>query len=96
MKHKMALVAAAGLALFSAFAPMGPAYAEDCLGKLQIQKKIDLGELKQVSEAMDDAGVDGKIISSGAEVCLINGRWQWRVNVMDAYGESRPVILPAD
>lgn len=76
---------------------LGPAQAQEgrCLDRREIQEKIDSGELNQLSAAMDEAGVDGKIISSAAQVCEVNGRWQWRVNVMDSSGESRPVTLPA-
>ena len=72
-----------------------PAQADDCLGRRQIQQKIDAGEVVQVSEAMARAGVKGKLISSAVELCQINGTWQWRATVMDAYGESRVVTLPA-
>lgn len=74
-----------------------PVAAQDgpCLDRREIQEKIDLGELVQLSQAMDRAGVKGKIISSALQVCEVDGLWQWRVNVMDSYGESRPVTLPA-
>ena len=36
-----------------------------------------------------------KIISSQARVCMVGGQWEWQVNVMDEYGESKPVSLPA-
>ena len=76
---------------------VGPALAQDgpCLDRREIQAKIDSGELIQLSEAMNAAGVDGKIISSAAQVCQVDGQWTWRVNVMDSSGESRPVTLPA-
>lgn len=74
-----------------------PAAAQDgrCLDRREIQEKIDSGELVQLSQAMDRAGVEGKIISSALQVCEVAGQWQWRVNVMDSSGESRPVTLPA-
>lgn len=91
-----ALVAAVGVA---GALGMGvePVAAQDgrCLDRREIQEKIDSGELIQLSQAMDEAGVDGKIISSAAQVCEVDGQWQWRVNVMDSSGESRPVTLPA-
>ena len=92
-----AFVAAAVVAGASVGGFLGPASAQEgrCLARREIQEKIDDGELNQLSEAMDEAGVDGKIISSAAQVCQVNGEWQWRVNVMDSYGESRPVTLPA-
>jgi len=93
----VAFVAAVGVAGALAGGFSGPAAAQDgrCLDRREIQEKIDAGELIQLSEAMDEAGVDGKIISSAAQVCEVNGRWTWRVNVMDSSGESRPVTLPA-
>ena len=99
MKHNLtSLLAATGVALALALGFLGPAAAAegDCLGKRQIQNRIDSGQLRPLSEAMAAANVDGKIISSGAEVCQIDGQWQWRVNVMDSYGESKPVTLPAE
>lgn len=72
-----------------------PALAQECLSKREIQQKIDNGELVQLSQALAQSGVDGKIISSQARVCLIGGQWEWQVNVMDEYGESKPVSLPA-
>jgi hypothetical protein len=92
-----AFVAAVGVAGALVGGFVGPVLAQDgrCLDRREIQEKIDSGELIQLSEAMNEAGVDGKIISSAAQVCQVNGRWTWRVNVMDSYGESRPVTLPA-
>jgi hypothetical protein len=72
-----------------------PALAQECLNRREIQERIDSGELRQLSEAIADAGVDGKIISSQARVCLVGDQWEWQVNVMDSYGESKPVSLPA-
>ena len=90
--------AATGVVVALALGFLGPAAAADgpCLDKRQIQQQIDNGELRPLSDAMAAANVDGKIISSGAEVCQIDGQWQWRVNVMDSYGESKPVTLPAE
>lgn len=98
MKTSIAkLVAAGAVALGLAMGVSAPASAQEgeCLDRREIQLQIASGQLRQLSEAMAEAGVDGKIISSGAEVCLVDGQWMWRVNVMDAYGESKPVSLPA-
>jgi hypothetical protein len=95
MKQKLTLVAAGVLALGLALGVAAPAVAQECLSKREIQEKIDSGELIQLSEAMASSGVDGKIISSQARVCMIGGQWEWQVNVMDSYGESKPVSLPA-
>ena len=91
-----AFVAAVGIAALGV-GFVGPATAQEgrCLDRREIQEKIDSGELTQLSEAIDRAGVSGKIISSAAQVCQVGGQWQWRVNVMDSSGESRPVTLPA-
>jgi hypothetical protein len=95
MKQILTLVAAGALALGLALSFAGPAWAQECLSKRETQEKIDSGELIQLSQAMESSGVDGKIISSQAKVCLIGGQWEWQVNVMDEYGESKPVSLPA-
>jgi len=92
-----AFLAAVGVAgaLVGGFVGPVAAQEERCLDRREIQQKIDSGELIQLSEAMDTARVGGKIISSAAQVCEVDGQWQWRVNVMDSSGESRPVTLPA-
>jgi UrcA family protein len=97
MKNHIAAIWAAVCVAAALVGGVVPAAAQDgrCLDKREIQEKIDSGELRQLSEAMDAAGVQGKIISSAAQVCQVGGRWQWRVNVMDSSGESRPVTLPA-
>lgn len=95
MKQQLTLVAAGVVALGLALGMGGPALAQECLSKHEIQEKIDSGELIQLSQALSSSGVDGKIISSQARVCLVGGQWEWQVNVMDEYGESKPVSLPA-
>lgn len=72
------------------------AQAGDCLSRREIQERIDSGQLRQLSEAMARAGVEGKIISSSAQVCEVGGRLQWQINVMDARGQSKAVSLPAE
>ncbi len=89
-------LAAGGLALALAAVACGPVLAqEQCLSRREIQQRISSGEVRPLSDAMAASGVDGKIISSGAELCQVNGRWVWRVNVMDELGQSKPVSLPA-
>ncbi len=97
MKNVFAAFVAAAVVAGALGLGVGPGLAQDgrCLDRREIQEKIDSGELIQLSEAMDQAGVTGKIISSAAKVCQVNGQWQWQVNVMDSSGESRPVTLPA-
>lgn len=97
MRNAIAALVAAAVVAGALLGGLGPAQAQDgrCLDRREIQQRIDSGELIQLSEAMARAGVDGKIISSAAQVCEVNGQWQWRVNVMDSSGESRPVTLPA-
>jgi hypothetical protein len=97
MENLIAAIVAAVLLAGALGAGVMPAAAQEgrCLDRREIQEKIDAGELVQLSQAMDRAGVDGKIISSALQVCEIDGQWQWRVNVMDSSGESRPVTLPA-
>ena len=85
-----AIVIGAALSMQSA-----PALAQECLSRRDIQQKINDGELIQLSQALAQSGVDGKIISSQAKVCQVGGQWEWQVNVMDEYGESKPVSLPA-
>lgn len=95
MKQIVTLVTAGALAFGLAFGMAAPALAQECLSKRDIQTKIDSGELIQLSQALAASGVDGKIISSQAKVCMIGGQWEWQVNVMDSSGESKPVSLPA-
>ena len=95
MKKCVAIVLAGVMALGLGAGVSAPALAQDCLSKREIQERIDDGELIQLSEALAQSGEDGKIISSQARVCLVDGQWEWQVNLMDEYGESKPVSLPA-
>jgi hypothetical protein len=95
MTQKLTLVSAGVLTLGLAFGVAAPAVAQECLSKREIQQMIDNGELVQLSQAIAQSGVDGKIISSQARVCMVGGQWEWQVNVMDETGESKPVSLPA-
>ena len=97
MKNVVSAFVAAALLAGAFGVGVGPAAAQDgrCLDRREIQQRIDAGQLVQLSEAIEAAGVRGKIISSAVQVCEVDGRWQWRVNVMDSSGESRPVTLPA-
>ncbi len=93
-KYVSTVLAAVALVVGVGFA--APVLAQECLSKLEIQKKINTGELIQLSQALASSDVEGKIISSKAKVCQVGGRWYWQVNVMDEYGESKPVSLPAE
>lgn len=95
MKKCVSTVLAGVIALGLGAGFAAPAWAQECLSRRDIQQKINDGELIQLSQALAQSGVDGKIISSQAKVCQVNGRWEWQVNVMDEYGESKPVSLPA-
>lgn len=87
--------ALAGIMALGLSGGISHAQADECLSKREIQEKTDSGELVQLSQALAASGVDGKIISSQVRVCMVDGQWQWLVNVMDDTGESRPVTLPA-
>jgi hypothetical protein len=97
MRHSFAtIMAALALVLPWSFALAAPALPEDgqCLSKREIQQRIESGQFRQLFEAIDGAGIKGKIIGAG-RVCEIQGEWQWQISVMDDYGQSRVVNLPA-
>jgi hypothetical protein len=92
------ILAATIVALPMAFAFGLPAFAQggDCISGRQAQRAVDAGEIAQLPEAAAAAGVREKIISSSAKVCNVDGSPHWVVNVMDSYGESKSISLPAD
>jgi len=95
MNRFVRIVLAGGLALGLGGGLAAPVLAQECLSRSEIQDKINSGEVRQLAEAMQASGVDGRIISQQARLCRSGGGWAWQVNVMDANGESRPVSLPA-
>jgi hypothetical protein len=96
MKKYVSRVLAGVIALGLGVGFAAPALAQECLSRLEIQKRINDGELIQLSQALAVSKVKGKIISSQAKICKVGGRWFWQVNVMDEYGDSKPVSLPAE
>ena len=84
------------LALTSSVASFGAASAQDgeCLRGRQIQQAIDSGEIMELADAMDAAGINEKPLSQ-PEVCRIGGRAQYRVNIMNSYGEAERIVLNA-
>ena len=86
------------LVVLAVFVPAGlsPASEGQCLAKREIQAKVSAGEVMQLADAVASAGIDGKIISSGAELCEQGGIWQWVVTVMDDQGQARMVSVPAE
>lgn len=95
MNRFVRIVLAGGLALGLGAGLAAPVLAQECLSRREIQEKIDSGEVRQLAEALQASGEEGRVISQQAQLCLVGGRWEWQVNVMDSYGESRPVSLPA-
>lgn len=95
MNKFMRIVLAGGLALGLGAGLAAPALAQECLSRREIQEKIDSGEVRQLAEALQASGEQGRVISQQPQLCLVGGQWEWQVNVMDSYGESRPVSLPA-
>jgi hypothetical protein len=90
-------LAAVVLALPLAVSSLGGAAAQqdvDCLSGRQIQQAINDGEILGLAQAMTAAGVDGKPLSE-PEVCRSDGRVQYRVNIMNSYGEAERIVLNA-
>jgi len=85
------------MALSLGLASFGAAAAQEagaCLQGRQIQQAIDAGEILELADALNAAGVDEKPLSQ-PEVCDINGRLQYRVNIMNSYGEAERIVLNA-
>ncbi len=95
MKPKFTLIGLVALSLLLGSPGLTSAEDGQCLKKRDIQTKVAAGELLQLADAAALAGLDGKIISSGAQLCQQGGIWQWIVTVMDEQGETRLVSLPA-
>jgi hypothetical protein len=89
-------LAAVVIALPLAFASLGAAAAQDdeCISGRQIQQAINDGQILELAEAMDAEGINGKPLSE-PDVCRVNGRLQYRVNIMNSYGEAERIVLNA-
>lgn len=77
---------------------VGPVAAQDerCLEPRDPGEVIPIfGELIQLSQAMDQAGVEGKIDPSAAQVCQVDGQWQWRVMLWIFPAKAWRTTLPA-
>ena len=90
-------VAAIALALPIALASFGaPAAQEegDCISGRQIQQAINDGDIIDLADAMQAEGVKAKPLSQ-PDVCRIGGRLQYRLNIMNSYGEAERIVLNA-
>ena len=90
-------LAALALALPLAVASFeAPAAQEegDCIRGRQIQQAINDGEILELADAMAAAGIDAKPLSE-PEVCRNDGRAQYRVNIMNSYGDAERIVLNA-
>lgn len=86
------------MALPLVFAGGGPAAAQDsgCISGREAQQFVEARRILSLDRAMEAAGLAAnRIISRGAEVCDIDGSPYYRVNIMDEYGDSKPIDLPA-
>ncbi len=92
-------LAAICTALQLVFAVGGPAAAQvstGCISGREAQQFVEARRILSLDRAMQAAGVaPNRIISRGAEVCDIDGSPYYRVNIMDEYGDSKPIDLPA-
>ena len=92
-------LAAICTALPLVFAVGSPATAQvstDCISGREAQQFVEARRILSLDRAMEAAGVaPNRIISRGAEVCDIDGSPYYRVNIMDEYGDSKPIDLPA-
>ena len=97
-KQHLNTLAAITLALPLFFAVSGAAVAQDgCISGREAQQFVEARRIMSLDRAMQAAGVAAnRVISRGAEVCDIDGSPYYRVNVMDEYGDSKPVDLPAE
>lgn len=85
------------VALPLVFAVSGTAPAQDgCISGREAQQFVEARRIVSLDRAMQAAGVAAnRVISRGAEVCDIDGSPYYRVNIMDEYGDSKPIDLPA-
>jgi hypothetical protein len=75
-----------------------PALAQEegeCLTRREIQLRIGNGLLRQLGEVVRERGVRGKITSPEAEVCVIDGILQYRLNIIDD-DYAQTLTLPAE
>lgn len=90
-------LAAVLLALPLALTSLGAPVAQedgDCISGRQIQEAINEGEIVDLADAMAAEGIDGKPLSQ-PDVCRTSGRLQYRVNIMNSYGEAERIVLNA-
>jgi hypothetical protein len=90
-------IAALSLAVPLAFASIMAAAAQaegECLSGHQIQDAINSGQIMPIDQAMAAAGISERPLGRPS-VCVRNGTLEYRVNVMDAYGDSDTKVLNA-
>jgi hypothetical protein len=81
----------------AAMATAGSAQAQDraCLSDRQIYAAVEQGQLLPLEDALRQNGIDRNTQVLSVEVCDEGGGYDYYVQVINASGEARTLILPA-
>jgi hypothetical protein len=88
-------VASIAVALAFGLAAVGPAHAQACLDKRQIQDAVSSGQIMSLDAVLASAGIDGSAEILSVQVCDEGGRLVYIIGVLTPDGEAQNLVLSA-
>ena len=83
------------LALVLALAWGGPASAQACLNKREIQEAVSSGQIMSLNAVLASAGVDGSAEILSVQVCEEGGGLVYVIGVLSPDGAAQNLVLSA-
>jgi len=88
-------LASMAVALAVGLAAVGPAQAQACLDKRQIQDAVSSGQIMSLDAVLGSAGVDGSAEILSVQVCDEGGGLVYIIGVLTPDGEAQNLVLSA-
>jgi hypothetical protein len=95
MSPKPAMSAALALAVVLALAWAGPASAQACLDKREIQEAVSSGQIMSLNAVLASAGVDRNAEILSVQVCDQGGRLVYVIGVLSPDGAAQNLVVSA-
>lgn len=95
LTQKLPASIALAVALAIALASTGPASAQACLDRREIQEAVSSGQIMSLDAVLASAGIDRSAEILNVQVCDQGGRLVYIIGVLSPSGEAQNLVLNA-